>query len=355
MSLAASGAGENASAEESLLWKGQQVTIDELPDEVRSSISGSIEYWAPWCARSGYGVFLEQNGRVMLAFHKQGKDAERLTRLVDETLSVFDRFLPAVALDPQEDYLEAEWGLGEVVPDRDPVILFELAFTEHLASLLDHVGQQSPRLSSWANANKRESGFMYDYALSAAWLAAPPDVELGTVWRSENELVNRLARMLLRRRFGEQPHWLRQGMAWQVEQTVLGNLYSFPGRDEFISVTDHEGWRVELKLAFKKRSKDPLRMEEFADWRSGAWKEQAAHISWGLTRFLAEERPEALSRIAEDYRRLGKQGARVVHDDGTWELRPDYSIPIETQREVLVAHAGEDVFAKATASFRKGK
>ena len=56
------------------------------------------------------------------------------------------------------------------------------------------------------------------------------------MWRADNELANRLTRLLTHRRYGAMPYWLDMGLAWFVEQEVQGDLYSFPGRDDFVSI-----------------------------------------------------------------------------------------------------------------------
>lgn len=336
-------------------WKGDELPLAELPAELFERLCPTLEHWVPWTESEGYRAYLDPGARVVFLTHADADEAARQLDLVERTLAVFDALLPSVERDPEEDFLEADWGVGEVVPDRDPIVLFELEEPEHFASLLDHLGTEVPRLSAWATGMKRGTGFMYDDVLSAAWMSAPPDVELGTVWRPENELANRLARMLLRSRFGGQPHWFKLGIAWRVEQEVMGDIYAFPGRNEFVEVGSHVGWEAELKSDFKKRKRDPLKWSEFALWRDGTWDAEAAARSWGLVNFLAEHRPESLPRIAETLRREHKAGTRVVHADGRWELRPSFVVPLERQMEIFGEHAGEDLLEEVTVAFQKGR
>lgn len=338
-----------------LHWRGEEITLAELPTELFDRLCPTLEHWVPWTESEGYRAHLNEGARVIFLTHLSEKRAARQLALVEKTVAAFDELLPPVERDPAEDFLEADWGVGEVVPDRDPIVLFELEEPEHFASLLDHLGSEVPRLSAWASGMKRGTGFMYDDVLSAAWMAAPPEVELGTVWRPENELVNRLARMLLRGRFGGQPHWFKLGVAWRVEQEVMGDIYAFPGRNEFVEVGSHAGWETELKREFKKRRRDPLQWSEFALWRDGTWDADAAARSWGLVSFLAEHRAESLPRIAEALRVAHKAGTRVVHADGRWELRPSFVVPLEEQMEIFREHAGEDLLEEATVAFQKGR
>lgn len=335
-------------------WSGKDTTLGALPAPVVEKLAPTLQHWLPWSQLSEYRTLIEKEGRAVLLTRATGAAAKKQQELMTKTVEAFEKLLPAQERDPNEDFLEAEWGVGEQVPDREPVVLVELDKTAHFASLLDHVGHESPRMASWAASQKNSTGFVSDGTLSAAWLSAPPDLELGDVWRPENELVHRMSRMLLRRRFGDQPYWFKVAVSWRMEQEVLGDIYCFPGREEFVGVGQHVGWEIELKQAFKKR-KEALRASEFVEWSDGTWNAESAAVAWGVVTFLAEHRPEALPQIAEDYRRLHKKGARVVYDDGRWELRPTYSIPVDDQEGVLESRGGEGVLEEMRDFFRTGK
>jgi len=337
-------------------WKGEQVTIADLPESISENVCRALAHWAPWAGGSGYSIAVEDEGRVILVTDGDAKAAERRMQLVTKTVAAFDVLLPAVDHEgSDEDFLAAEWGVGEIVPDGDPVVLFELADVESFGSLLDHMGKEVPRLASWAAARKQGTGFMYDAVLSGAYLEAPPGFEIGKVWRAENELVNRLSRLMLQGRFGNQPHWFKLGVAWNVEHEVMGDLYAFPGRKDFVGVKDHGSWEPELKEEFKKRRKDPLSFNEFGLWQDGTWEPDAAHISWGIVRFLSQHKTGALSSLAEALRIEQKEGARTIHADGSWNLQADYMVPSDRQEAFLLHHCGEDVLAEATKYFSAGK
>lgn len=337
-------------------WKGEQVTISDLPESMRENVCRALAHWASWAGGAGYRIALQDEGRVILVTDDDARAAARRMQLVAKTVAAFDVLLPAIDHEgSQEDFLAAEWGVGEIVPDRDPVVLFELADVESFGSLLDHMGKEVPRLASWAAGRKQGTGFMYNEVLSGAYLEAPPGFEIGKVWRAENELVNRLSRLMLQSRFGNQPHWFKLGVAWNVEQEVLGALYSFPGRADFVGVGDHGGWELELKQEFKKRRKQPLTFDEFGRWQNGTWEPEAAHISWGIVHFLSQHRVGALSPLAEALRLAQKEGARTIHADGTWNLQGDYQVPSDRQQAFLVEYAGEDVLTDTTDYFRAGE
>ena len=338
-----------------VIWKGVETKLGDLPAEIAARLQPTLEHWLPWAGLAEYRTLLEDEARVVLLTRARERLAQKQLELVQKSVAAFEALLPAPPRDPEETFLEAEWGQGEIIPDRDPVVLVELDRTEHFVSLLDYVGQTSPQLASWAQGMKSSTGFVHEGVLSAAWLSAPPDLELGDVWRPGNELVHRLARVLLRRRFGDQPHWFKVGVAWRLEQDVLGDIYSFPGRNTFVGVGEHVGWEGELKRAFGKRKKEPLRIAEFGEWRTGTWDDSSAACAWGMVTFLARHRPESLSSIAEGFRKAHKRGAIVVHEDETWELLPGYQVPLDEQLAILKEHAGEDVLEQASEAFRQGR
>jgi hypothetical protein len=133
----------------------------------------------------------------------------------------------------------------------------------------------------------------------------------------------------------------------------MGDIYSFPGRDEFVSVHDHDGWKNDLKREFRKRRKEPLRLDEVAGWTSQRWNPHSAAVAWGLARFLAEQPPETLSAILEDLRLDVKQHGVEVHEDGSWQMVPGYTTPPERQDEILARHLGDDYLERVSDYFRK--
>jgi len=336
-------------------WKGAETSLDDLPAEIAARLQPTLEHWLPWAQLAEYSTLLEDGARVVLLTRAGEKQAAKQLALVQKTVAAFEALLPAPPRDPNETFLEAEWGQGEVIPDRDPVVLVELDRTEHFVSLLDYVGQASPQMASWAEGMKSSTGFVHEGVLSAAWLSAPPDIELGDVWRPGNELVHRLGRVLLRRRFGDQPHWFKVGVAWRLEQDVIGDIYSFPGRNTFVGVGEHVGWDGELKREFGKRKKEPLQLGEFGPWRTGTWDDHSAACAWGMVTFLAKHRPKSLSAIAEALRKAHKRGAFVLHEDETWELRAGYEVPLDEQLAILKEQAGQDVLEQASEAFRLGR
>lgn len=368
---------ESSLGELEVQWKGKALSLEDLSSKLEAGQSAAIleklKEYSSWIVENKYAVALSRDARVILV--SQSRDSKRRMKLVEETLQAFDGLLAppqrdsdfvgnvdASASTADEDDIFAD-AFGPIstgeeelhVPDSEPVVLFEIAKEKQYHDLLAGIGQDHPRMEAWANSVTSEPGFAEEQISTAAWQAAPDGYEVGDVWRSENELVNRLARLLMNRSFGVQPTWLRVAAAWRVEMEVQDDIYCFPYRQEFVGIGDHGGWAPALKTQFKKRKKKPLRMEEFATWRRNSWVEDQAHVSWGVVEYLANFQPGALPAIAEEFRVMFNEGFRTTDSDGTWTTNPRYEISIEDQAKVLAKYAGEEYLTDISEFFAKGR
>ena len=336
-------------------WRGQRHSLESLPAELPERARGELAQWSSWCEEHGYVATLDDSATVFLLTPADLPELDELAERATRTLAAFDELLPAPERSPDETFREADWGVGDAVPDRDPVVLVITHTMPQYDAVLDRLQKASPYLTGWLETKRGGPAFVSPRNRAGAVLAQPDGFELETVWRMDNEVVHRLARLLLYRRFGELPHWLEVSVGWQVEFAVQGDLYSFPGRQEFVSVDEHEGWTKELKAAFKKRRKQPLELDELATWKRGTWSLRHAKLAWGLTRFLAGHPDAPLAQIAEDLRLDRKAHGVITHADGSWEIVPGYEAPLETQAAILASRAGESYLAEATEFFRRGK
>ena len=352
-----------------VLWRGSRIPMTEveaqlraeLPNEWAGSKRGAaavgeqLARYANWILDAEYSVGLSKDARVVLVT-RSAKLGKRRMKVVESTLAAFDEILsPPDRTGSKERFRRAQWGQGDHEPDTSPVMLFEIESRADYASLVEAAGAVDPALSSWATAKAEHPGFAEGRLSAAAWQAAPSGFEIGKVWRSENELVNRLSRLLLYRSFGPQPVWFSLGTAWLLEQEVLGDIYAFPYRYEFVGVGEHKGWKSELRSLFKRRKDAPLRMEEFAEWRRNTWDDQQAAIAWGMCTFLRQRGPGHLGAFAEASRLRYKETYRETRPGGSWVTRPDYQLSSDDQLELLIAETGENVLSQASGFFTSWK
>lgn len=337
-----------------LTWKGRPWTLAEAAAQLPEVARAELAIWEPWCLSHGYRALLDDDAVAIVVAAAKRRDLARLSERCATVTRAIDALAPRPQRDPGETFLTPTWGVGQHVPESGPATVAVLEQEPHFDAALELMVALKPFLADRLPREENPATFHSGEGGSGALLAEPEGIELGTVWRPENEVVNRLARLLLHRRFGKLPYWLEMGLAWNVEQSVIGDLYSFPGRDEFVSIADHSGWKNELKRRFAKRRKEPLRLEELSGWTSQRWDAEAAALAWGFGRFLAAQDPAAVSAALEELRLDVKQGSVRTLPDGRWELVVGYATPLERQREILARHLGDDVLARAGDAFRAG-
>jgi len=338
-------------------WNGTPLQVDSIEEQVPNvkGLAAQIARYTDWVQENKYHMGLSKDGRVVL-ITESATVLEKRMKLVEASLQSFDKLMaPPNRNGSKETYRVSTWGAGQHEPDSEPVVLIEVKKEGQFRDLCQGIGVQEPNLSAWASSVAGSSGFAQEQLSAAAWQAAPDGYELGTVWRPENELVNRLARMLLFRSYGTLPTWLRVASAWHVEMEVMDSLYCFPYRSEFVGIGEHSGWEKQLKSEFKKRKKTPLQFNEFGGWQRNTWDADHASYSWGVVQYLARHQPGSLPAVAESFRVMTKEGSLTTHADGSWNLNTGYQIPVEAQFKVLQDKVGDEVMEQTSAFLRAGK
>ena len=374
-------------------WKGKRHRIDALPEEMPEPARAAIGLWAEWAGPVGYRMELEESGRVLLLSASKAQARQRML-LIKQSLELFDRLLPApereeapaeagappveeeplpedpdeIPEDPEEDVPWAGgeeedppekhfepwtyvWGAGTRPLDTETAVFLAVHDPRDYASCLDFLAGRFPYLGEWVEEARQINGFALEEPLAGALIENAPEME---EWDPENELVHRLATLLLLRRFGRQPYWIQQGWAWHAELEIRGTIYCFPYRAGFVGIGEHGGWRVALRNRFSRRPGEPPTIDEVAGLRRGFWSDPYAQIAWGTITFLLYERRQELPLLLDDMRRFWDENNRVEQDDGLWGRDRFYQIPLPAQREMLVARAGDHIFAELLAWFRAG-
>jgi hypothetical protein len=228
------------------------------------------------------------------------------------------------------------------------MVLFVVTDQREFEHLLAALRARVPYLADWTREAKAQQGFVLGDPLVAAYLERPDGVE---EWDPEHELVNRLARLCLLRRFGELPNWLVQGYAWHMEIALQGSVYCFPWRDEFVWATEHGSWPASVRERY---AKTRLKAADFMGWKRGKYLDPEAKASWGMVEYLlARERPK-LPGLLEELRVFREQHARIQEDPTSWRRNVDYEIPLADQQALFTRALGEGYLERASAFFRQG-
>ncbi len=340
-------------------WEGTSFAPDDPPPGLAEPTARAIRDVAPWAQALGYRIDIDGSQEVVYVSRHEGKVLAHELALVRKTHALFEELLPQPERAGETSGIPAtttkRWGAQLFVPDREPVVLVDLDAKAHLDAYLDHVEKEKPHLGGWTRSVRGSTGFVSEATQAGGWLANPAGLEIGTVWRTDHELVHRLACLLLHRRFGELPHWVRTSFGWALEERALGAIYHFPGRDDFTGIDEHEGWEPELKRAFRGRKKKPVQLAEFADWKRGRWDLEQAMLSWGAMRYLLTHRTAELGAWLEAVRVHTKGHSIVTQADGSWQLVPGFTVDVGVQGELMRELVGPDVLTEMSESFRLGK
>lgn len=396
--LAGTGTGEDPRVR----WRGADHSVSALPADLPAPAQLALEAWYPFARSNGFRLDLEDSGRLLLLSPSGSSSHERLMELAGRTILLFDEKLPtpaeriessdkpppgakpkttpppertdeplpedpegdephpwddvpwpeaAAEKDPVEEYTYYTWGAGGVPPDTETIVFLAVPRQTDYERALEFLALNHEYLAPWAEEAREQNGFALQQPLvGASFLFAAPGVE---EWNPENELVNRLAQLLMLRRFGQQPNWLVYGWAWTAEITLLESVYCFPYRDEFVWATEHTAWPDMLHELFERRAAKPLRAEEFVGWPHGTYLDTEAKLSWGVIDYLVRQQNENLPGLLEALRAYRDEHDREVVDGLTWQRKRDYVIPVEEQERLLGEHLGKNVWRDLTRWFRK--
>lgn len=347
-----------------LHWNGKQTSYEKLGSDVGEWPRKAILTWAPFAQEAGLELHLSSDLRVLLLMRKKLR-AKRFLKLIDETGKRVDEWLPTPERPEPEEEPEEEpeaGGGGELTwsytyeTERPPLesetaVLVQAPDEATYAAALDHAANENEYLGDWIATGKRLTGCILERPLFAAWQENPRGME---EWDIENELVHRLAQLLVLRRFSQVPYWLLTGIAWNVEDDVRGAIYCYPYRNGFVWATEHKGWLKRLKLEMK-NVPEPFTMDAFATWKRGTFDGTKALMSFATIQLLRKRvTPEAFASVLEELRLLRDEKARRDNGDGTWTLIPNFEVGTDDQRTAFQRHLPE-FEADLEAVFRKGK
>lgn len=328
----------------SIYWQDKKYTPQRLPAELGEATRAHIDRWGAWGARAGFALHVGPSQRVLMFSSKTQNRAKKAARLAGEALASFDEWVLLRGAGTDAPTSDSDRGGG------DPILLFDLVTEDEARDVLAILTHGDERLAAWAGSGAGRTGFVVAERLAAGW------VEKGTDndgWRSDNELVHRLTLCLVQRHFGVQPSWLAQGIAWHAESALLQKIFCSAGG--FLGSLEHSDWDKPLRSEFRRRKEQPLELAECADLDGTSSEGGAAYKAWGIASYFAQHRAGQLSSILEDLRLHYDQNRRVTRPDGSWELIPGYTIPIDEQLGIFERHAGEGFLEEVSEFFRKGR
>lgn len=380
-------------------WKNKEATTAKLHADLPKPAFDAISRWTAFCSAKQYRMDLDAQGRVLLLTPvKRGRTQETLS-VIGRAESWFDGLLPPVPRasaapaaapngagappaperkpsgtpipeDPEGPPPSAPpkpaggttgpkgatptsiWGSGSGAPDSQTAVLIVLHDEKDYAGLLDHLEASVTYLKDWVTEARKQTGLTLEDPLVGAFVENASGQE---EWNGDHEVLNRVVQLLTLRRFGQQPNWLVQGIAWEAEMAFDKSVYCFPYRDGFVFATEHTSWPSDLRIAFKDRAAKPLEIEELSEWQRGTFDPEAAPVSWGFVRHLAEAqktKDRALSTLLEELRSLRDVKDREPTSATTWKRKNGFTLDPKDQEAAIMNAFGKDVFKKATVTLR---
>lgn len=379
-------------------WGERLVDLAALPADLPPAAGAALRAWHPWAVGHAYRLDLDRDGRLLVVTRAANERAPAFLELAHKVVERFDRELPAPEVrlaakgpelarpkpappkpaagdkplpeDPEDPEGGHPWTLAPPQPaqettsapvvttwgaqgqplDTQTMVLFVLFDEDDFQSLLKELARGFPFLERWAREAHVQQGFVLGEPLTAAYLENPSGVE---EWNPENELVNRMARLCLERRFGMLPNWFVQGYAWHQEIAELGGVYVFPWRDEFVYATEHTGWDDLVRNRFLKTRPKPA---DFLGWKRGKYRDPEAKASWGMCEYLLAKERAKLPALLDQLRVFAEEHGRIEEttaERATWRRDTDYEIPLAEQQKLLTQALGADYLERAALYFRK--
>lgn len=369
-------------------FKGKSFTADSLSADLSAEQRATVSRYSIWAGQNGYRMDFDAQGRLLLVTHKNRSGLSTAKAVIGKTETWFDTVLPAperkaaekpavggegatrpasapLPEDPETKLLrdtpttpapatpvpQSSFGSGSIEPDTQVATLFIVKNAEDYASLLDVLAGETHYLKEWIEHARKFTGFTVEDPLAGAYVENAAGQE---EWNGDHELMNRTAQLLTLRRFGQQPNWVVQGIAWDCEMAADGLVYCFPFRSEFVYAAEHGAWPNEVKLLLKDLGR-ALEPDDVVKWKRGTFDAKAAKLAWGLTHHLLGQGSGKLSSALEEMRLTRNETNRRSTGPNTWERIPGFELSAEIQSKALEARFGADVMKEATNSMRSGR
>ncbi len=361
--------GGQASAQ--VLFQGKQHVASALPEHFPRLAAEAVAIWAPWAGENSFRIEVAADGKALLLVHGK-RSATTLEWSKLETLTALaGKRLPytpgpatpspasaptAPAPDEEEDLEPWDDDPAEKAKGRAPngpvemprfdlraAVFIECRDERDLEKLMPYLERKNPQLSSWIKESAGQlTGFALQDPLVAAWLVTGEGLE---EYNPLNEFVHRAMELDVLNRFGQQPYWLRHGLAWFAELEVCGSVYCFPYRDEFVGVGEHGGWKPQFQ-ALAEAADDGFVMANIAMLRRGKYSDNAAAMAWGTAKHLLEAHGQALANAMLELDQVWrKEGIQTDASTGKWRTIEGYEVPPERQQTILEAQLGKDFLA----------
>ncbi len=302
-------------------WAGKTVAFEKLPADFPASVKELINHYQEYAIEQNLRVQGEPNSPVVFWTAGSVEETTKLLKLA------------------QKFFLNLRKAFGGEESASVPVFL--LKKTAQYAPLISLLVKDHPYLEPWAETARSISGFQ---------LYKPPILVLlndgveQEEYSLENQMLHQLTHLFLGLQFGPQPFWLSEGLAWHFEEQLQSSVYAYCYRSGFIYTAEHTSWEKDLQKMFQKQ-KQPKFEELFAAKKEDFDMDRAL-TSFGVARFLANEKSQALRLFLMEYQREHKS---------KYEAEPTRELDSSWQAARLKERLGEDFETQIARYITKGK
>jgi hypothetical protein len=222
--------------------------------------------------------------------------------------------------------------------------------------VLDYLARVYPQGTPWTSRPqeakvqaKKRSAFFFAFPEA---IVVPDRQRTGQdeKWVTRNQVVHQLVHPVLYEHFGPLPHWLEEGMGWNVEDTLTSSINAFCGYEGFVYDADNAGWIAKLRSV---TSPSQLGLPDVFNYhgepvtrRPGGGRGEPTFDVIRYAKALAVIRtciadPESRSRFPGFLHAIS----------GEWNTKGQ--IPGERQLAILKEHYGADIEGKVVAHIRE--
>ncbi|HTE06565.1 MAG TPA: hypothetical protein VK824_10235 [Planctomycetota bacterium] len=228
-------------------YAGKPSTGAKLAPKLGPAVRRALNDWAELADTLKLSVVVPQKADVLVMGRAPQDALARAAGLAEDVAALYDKCrLPAagapraaviVVLFDDEGFASETWpGL------LDALLARRMVTADCVTDMKAHPG----------SLMVRPSLFFTQHTWDMAGNAADGDDE----YRLDNEVVHKLAQLLVEARFGRQPEVLRWGLGYVAEQRRFGNIYQFNASGMVMSA-DHFDWPAKTAESLKSASKLP--------------------------------------------------------------------------------------------------
>lgn len=307
---------------QSVLFEGKSIAASALPETVAKPVREAALSMETWAEKYRLWIHVAAGDPMVLAIPSNFQGAGSLLAKLRDTRKDFEKRIDSKPIEAAVEMI--------YVDKKEP-------YEAYVDLLVSRQGY----LSGWAAGAKETAGFTLLLPFAAAYFRDPKDPkEKKAEFNLTNQLVHQFSHLLVNARFGRQPYWVSESIAWSLEQARENQIYAFCHRSGFVAKSEHGGWPKLGKTFFAGNAKAFDRI--FSMDRDAEIPRALGAGSMALMEHLASKSHDDLLKLLVAFKA----------DFDARSTEPGYKISVEKQKEIFTSIFGAGAFAKITAAIK---